>query len=74
MKPKPRNPLRWAAFGALIGAAYTILSQGGQWAEIGVYPMGPQQFAAVGEVIGGAIGGAIMGGGVAAIMNFFSKS
>ncbi len=73
MKPKPKNRLRWAAYGAFIGTAYIIFSQGGQWAEIGVYPTGPRQFAAVGEVIGGAIGGAALFGIAAAIINFFSK-
>jgi hypothetical protein len=69
MKPKPKDRLRWAACGAFIGAAYSIFLQGGQWAD----PMGPPQLAAVGEVIGGAIGGAALFGIAAAIINFFSK-
>jgi hypothetical protein len=74
MKPKPKNWQRWAAYGAFIGAAYTIFSRGGQWAEFGAHPMEPWEFAAIGEVIGGAIGGAVLFGGAAASINYFRKN
>ncbi len=67
MKPKPKNALRWAAYGAFIGAAYIILVPG-NWSALNVH----WGFAG-GQVFGGALAGAVMGGGAAAIINFFSK-
>ena len=71
MKPQPRNAVRWAAYGAFLGAAFIVLSQGSHWVEIGL--TGPRQWAAFGEVIGGAVAGALLGAVAALVTNFFGR-
>ncbi len=59
MKPKRSDPLKWAAWGAVVGLAVTDVR-----ADYGVWPI-----TLISEFVGGAVGGAFLAGIAAFIRN-----
>jgi hypothetical protein len=72
MKPKPWNTVRIALYGGLAGVAYSAINFGLGFHTPNVHES-DLLAAAVGEFIGGAVGGAALCAAVSGIRNYFGR-